>query len=254
MIETRPNFKLEVFEGPLDLLLSLITKNKIDICDIPIALILDQYMEYLGLMEKMDMDIAGEFIAMAAELMLIKSRMLFPKTDEEDEEDPRAALASALLEYKRAKEAAVLLNGMFYEYAGRFAKESDVFPVKNDEPPTDMDSELLQKAFVRLINRSKLYSSPPEKVFAPLLRGRMVSVSEKILSIMKRLRLRERDSFDSLMLLSENRSELVASFMAILELAKAGRITLEEQDGGEIIIILNTYSNRKAITDNAEQS
>ncbi len=252
MILTKPNYKLEIFEGPLDLLLSLITKNKIDICDIPIALILEQYMEYLSMMEKMDMDIAGEFIAMASELMLIKSRMLFPKQDEEDAEDPRAALAAALLEYKKAKEAAVLLNDMFAEYSGRFAKESDTFPVKKDEPPEDMDSELLQKAFVRLINRSKLYSAPPEKVFAPLLRGRMVSVSEKILSILKRLRKMERDSFDNLILLCENRSELVASFMAILELAKARRIELEEKEDGTLDIILNTHSNRKVRTENAE--
>lgn len=251
MTDTTPKYKLEVFEGPLDLLLSLITKNKIDICDIPISLILDQYMEYLSMMEKMDMDIAGEFITMASELMLIKSRMLFPK-QEEEEEDPRAALAAALIEYKKAKEAAVLLNGMFSEYSGRFAKESDVFPVKRDEQPTDMDSALLQKAFVRLINRSKLYSAPPEKVFAPLLRGRMVSVSEKILSIMKRLRRSGKDSFDNLMLLCENRSELVASFMAILELAKARRIELEEREDGELDIILNTHSNRKAVTENAE--
>ncbi|MBE6718543.1 MAG: hypothetical protein E7574_04745 [Ruminococcaceae bacterium] len=252
MTETKPKYKLEVFEGPLDLLLSLITKNKIDICDIPISLILEQYMEYLSEMEKMDMDIAGEFITMASELMLIKSRMLFPKNDEEEEEDPRAALAAALLEYKRAKEAAVLLNGMFSEYSGRFAKESDTFPVKRDEQPTDMDSELLHKAFVRLINRSKLYSAPPEKVFAPLLRGRMVSVSEKILCIIKRLRVKTKDSFDELMLLCENRSELVASFMAILELAKARRIELEEDENGELYIILNTHSNRKAVTENAE--
>ena len=245
-------YKLEQFEGPLDLLLSLITKNKIDICDIPISLILEQYMEYLSEMEKMDMDIAGEFITMASELMLIKSRMLFPKTDDEEQEDPRAALAAALLEYKRAKEAAVLLNGMFSEFSGRFAKESDTFPVRKDEQPTDMDSELLHKAFVRLINRSKLYSAPPEKVFAPLLRGRMVSVSEKILSIIKRLRVKSKDTFDNLMLLCENRSELVASFMAILELAKARRIELEENDDGELYIILNTHSNRKAVTENAE--
>ena len=252
MILTKPNYKLEIFEGPLDLLLSLITKNKIDICDIPIALILEQYMEYLAEMERMDMDIAGEFIAMASELMLIKSRMLFPKQDEEDAEDPRAALAAALLEYKRAKEAALLLNDMFAEYSGRFAKESDTFPVKKDEPPEDMDSELLQKAFVRLINRSKLYSAPPEKVFAPLLRGRMVSVSEKILSILKRLRKMEKDSFENLILLCENRSELVASFMAILELAKARRIELEEQEDGSLNIILTTHSNRKVRHNNAE--
>ena len=82
------NFRLEVFEGPLDLLLSLIAKNKVDIYDIPIALILDQYMEYIEQMRQMDMEIAGEFIVMAAELMLIKSRMLLPRpeTEEKDEE------------------------------------------------------------------------------------------------------------------------------------------------------------------------
>ena len=78
MTETKPKYKLEVFEGPLDLLLSLITKNKIDICDIPISLILEQYMEYLSEMEKMDMDIAGEFITMASELMLIKKPYALP--------------------------------------------------------------------------------------------------------------------------------------------------------------------------------
>ncbi len=252
MTNTKPNFKLEAFEGPLDLLLSLITKNKIDICDIPIALILDQYMEYLSEMEKMDMDIAGEFIAMASELMLIKSRMLFPKTTDDEEEDPRAELAKALIEYKKAKEAAVLLKDMFSEYSGRFAKESDEFPVPKNVTPEDMDAELLQKAFVRLINRSKLYSSPPEKVFAPLLRGRMVSVSEKIYCIMKRLKIHGKQSFDELMLLCENRSELVASFMAILELAKVRRIELEEKSDGTLNIILNTHSNRKVKSDNAE--
>ena len=102
------NFRLEVFEGPLDLLLSLISKNKVDIYDIPIALILDQYMEYLDQMRQMDMDIAGDFIVMAADLMLIKSKMLLPKTviDGEEPEDPRAELARSLIAYKQAKEAA----------------------------------------------------------------------------------------------------------------------------------------------------
>ncbi len=252
MTNTKPNYKLEVFEGPLDLLLSLITRNKIDIYDIPISLILDQYMDYLSEMEKMDMDIAGEFIAMASELMLIKSRMLFPKQEDENEEDPRAALSAALIEYKKAKEAAVLLNELFAEYSGRFSKESDTLPQKNDEAPEGMDSELLQKAFVRLINRSKLYAAPPEKVFAPLLKGRVVSVSEKIFSILKRLRIMGKDSFENIILLSENRSELVACFMAILELARAGRITLDEQNDGSLDIILNTHSNRKVKNEDAE--
>jgi segregation and condensation protein A len=102
-------FKLESFEGPLDLLLKLIAKNKVEICDIPISLIFEQYMEYIERMRRMDMEIASEFLTMAAELMLIKSRMLLPRQSEE-EEDPRERLAMALLEYKCMKDASVLLK------------------------------------------------------------------------------------------------------------------------------------------------
>ena len=94
-------YRLDQFEGPLDLLLTLITKNKVSITDIPIAIICDQYMEYIEEAQRMDLDIASEFIVMASELMLIKSRMLLPRDEESEEEDPRAALAAALLEYKR---------------------------------------------------------------------------------------------------------------------------------------------------------
>ena len=99
-------YKMELFEGPLDLLLSLIHKNKMSIEDIQISIIFDQYMDYIKTMQALDIELSTEFIVMASQLMLIKSRMLFPKQDDEDEEDPRAALAAALLEYKKAKEAA----------------------------------------------------------------------------------------------------------------------------------------------------
>ena len=98
----RPTFKLEVFDGPLDLLLFLIAKNKVSIYDIPIALILEQYMEYIEDLKKMDLEVSSEFIEMAANLMYIKSKMLLPKPPE-DEEDPREQLALALAEYKRYK-------------------------------------------------------------------------------------------------------------------------------------------------------
>ena len=149
------NFRLEVFEGPLDLLLSLIAKNKVDIYDIPIALILDQYMEYIEQMRQMDMEIAGEFIVMAAELMLIKSRMLLPRpeTEEKDEEDPRAALARALIEYKRAKEAAAFLSDQYGIYAGRIAKEPEVLDTRSDLPE-HIKLSLLEKALGRVLSRN----------------------------------------------------------------------------------------------------
>ena len=107
----RLTYKLEVYEGPLDLLLDLIAKNKIDIMNIPIALICDQYMQYITDARAMDMELAGEFIVMASELLYIKSKMLLPRA-EPDEEDPRASLAEALLLYKQAKEAAEQLVPM----------------------------------------------------------------------------------------------------------------------------------------------
>ena len=99
-------FHLEHFDGPLDLLLHLIAKNKVSIYDIPIVEILDQYMEVLHAAEAMDLDVAGDFVAMAAQLVYIKSKMLLPRHEEEEEEDPRTSLVEMLLEYQRLKEAA----------------------------------------------------------------------------------------------------------------------------------------------------
>ena len=103
------SFKTAAFEGPLDLLLHLISKNKVSIYDIPISEITDQYFEYISLMQELDMEIGGEFLVMASPLLLIKSRMLLP-VDEEEEEDPRAELADRLEEYKRYKEIAVVMD------------------------------------------------------------------------------------------------------------------------------------------------
>ena len=121
-------YRLEQFEGPLDLLLTLIQKNKVSITDIPISLICDQYMEYITEAQLLDMDIASEFIVMASELMLIKSRMLLPR-EEEDEDDPRATLTDALLRYQQAKEAAAKLSPMYAFYSGRMVKDTDEISV-----------------------------------------------------------------------------------------------------------------------------
>ena len=103
-------FHLEVFDGPLDLLLHLLSKNKVEIKDIPIASILDQYLEYIRQMKEFDLEVASEFITMAAQLMYIKSKMLLPVYEDENQEDPRAALVEALMEYQRIKEAGSVLS------------------------------------------------------------------------------------------------------------------------------------------------
>ncbi len=236
------NFKLEIFEGPLDLLLSLISKNKVDIYDIPISLILDQYLEYLEEMRRMDMDVAGEFITMASELMLIKSRMLLPKSPLEEDIDPRERLAQALIEYKRAKEAAVLLNENYLKYAGRIAKAMDEAPFQAIPELADQDARLLEQAFARLMQRAKQLKEtmqPPEKTLENLLKKRVTPVPERIVGIMRYLYRNGRTSFDELMLQSRTRSDIIASFAALLELLKARRVMITKDDGDEILLELN---------------
>ncbi|MBE6612560.1 MAG: segregation/condensation protein A, partial [Ruminococcaceae bacterium] len=150
MAETM-NYKLEAFEGPLDLLLSLIEKNKVQITDIPIALIFEQYMEQLDLMQKMDMEVAGEFIVMASELMLIKSKMLLPKAETETE-DPREKLAAMLAEYQRMKQAAGYLSGQFEQFSGRMVKDSD--EVKPDSGKLEAhDAAILQRVMLSMLRQ-----------------------------------------------------------------------------------------------------
>ncbi len=242
------NFKLEIYEGPLDLLLSLITKNKVDIYDIPISMILDQYLEYLEEMRKMDMDIAGEFITMASELMLIKSRMLLPKFPLEEEEDPRERLAQALIEYKRAKEAAVLLNENYLKYAGRIAKPMDEAPFEAIPELADQDAKLLEEAFARLMQRAKQLKEtmqPPEKTLENLLKKRVTPIPERIVGIMRYLYKNGRTSFDDLMLQSKTRSDVIASFAALLELLKARRVMIAKDEGDEIVLELNKRRSDK---------
>ena len=224
------SFKLETFEGPLDLLLSLISKNKVNIYDIPISLILEQYLEYLEKMRKMDMDIAGEFIVTASELMLIKSRMMLPKSVlDDEEEDPRARLASALIEYKRAKEAAKLLSENYGAFAGRYAKKTDEKPYESIPVLTDQDPLLLEKAFIRIFERSRKLKSmlnTPNSL-QNLLNHRVTPIPERIIGIMRYLYKKGNASFEEILLQGETRSDVIASFGALLELLKVRRLFID---------------------------
>ena len=120
-------YKIESFdfEGPLDLLLTLIQKNKVSIEDIPISLICDQYLAYIREAQKLDLEVASVFLVMASELILIKTKMLLPRDEKSDEKDPRAELADALLKYQQAKEGAAKLKVRYETYVGRMVKDTD---------------------------------------------------------------------------------------------------------------------------------
>jgi segregation and condensation protein A len=243
------NYKLEVFEGPLDLLLRLIVKNKVNICDIPIALIFDQYMEHIEAMKAVDMDITGEFITMAAELMLIKSRMLLPRTADTQEEDPRARLAASLLEYKRAKENSVILGERYTQFDGRIIKEPEV--IEEEIILETHDIKMLQNAFRLIMKRNRDFidiTVKPEKTIGNLLSYHTISIAGRIYGIMRHLYKNGDTDFQYFIFSSGSRSEIIATFVALLELLSSQRITIISDDdniGPDYILHLDRGHNRK---------
>ena len=229
-------YRLDQFEGPLDLLLTLISKNKVSITDIPIAIICDQYMEYIEAAQKMDLDIASEFIVMASELMLIKSRMILPH-EEGTENDPRREIADALLLYQQAKLAAKELRPRYDEYSGRFVKGTDDVPPEKGLP-LNMDSALLLKALSAVMRRMKVAEATrnPVELVNPLIKHKVVSVEEKIEEICELLEEHEEASLFFLLKDADSRAELVARFMGILELIKIHRITITTVSINEDVI------------------
>ena len=219
-------YRLDQFEGPLDLLLNLIAKNKVSITDIPIAMICDQYMEYIEEAQRMDLDIASEFIVMASELMLIKSKMILPH-EEGTENDPRREIADALLLYQQAKLAAKELRPLYDEYSSRYVKDTDEVPPEKGLP-LDLDAELMIKALNSVMRRIKIAQAErtPSELVNPLIKHKIVSVEEKIQEILELLEYQSEASLFYLLKDADSRAELVARFMGVLELIKIGRIKI----------------------------
>ena len=220
------SYRLDQFEGPLDLLLDLIKKNKVSITDIPIAFICDQYVEYINEAQKMDLDVAAEFIVMASELLFIKSQMLLPH-EEGTENDPRREIQDALLLYQQAKLAAGEMRNMYDEYSGRYVKGTDDIPPEKGLP-LNLDTDLLMKALSAVMRRMKIAETVrnPVELVNPLIKRKVVSVEEKIEEMCELLKEHEEASLFFLLKDSESRSELVARFMGVLELIKINRIII----------------------------
>lgn len=233
-------YRLDDFEGPLDLLIALIQKNKVSITDIPIVMICDQYMEYIREAERMDLEIASEFIVMASELMLIKSKMLLPH-EEGTENDPRREIQNAVLLHMRAKQAALELRPMYDEYSGRYVKGTDDVPPEKGLP-MNLDTELLTRALNMVLKRIKVAEAirKPTELVNPLIKHKVVSVEEKIEEICQILEDQEEASLFFLLKAADSRPELVARFMGILELIKIRRILITSYTVTEDVIEYDT--------------
>ena len=222
-------YRLDQFEGPLDLLLTLIQKNKVNISDIPISLICDQYVEYIAEAQKLDMEIASEFIVMASELMLIKSRMLLPREDDE-EDDPRATLTDALLRYQQAKEAAAKLAPMYAYYSGRMVKDTDEISIDKTFVQ-DQDVTSLCVAIRRIIAYNNALEKAATTTFTPMISKPIIPVEIKIVSILRHIESKGIATLEDLVEGEATLPDIIASFLGVLELVKIRKLLVE--DNGE---------------------
>ena len=232
--------KLEVFEGPLDLLLYLIKKEEVDIYDIPIERITNQYMEYLTLMQMLNLEVAGEFLVMAATLMYIKSRMLLPvdqqvaDAEAEEGEDPRWELIRQLVEYKKFKDAAAQLSKREEEQANIFPRQAPDAGIEANK-----DVPLAEVSIFDLINafNDVLKKATAREDFHEILEERF-TVSDKIEEILYTLRDRLEMIFSELFANAGSRAEVVVTFLALLELIRMKRLKVQQTEAfGEIRVI-----------------
>jgi segregation and condensation protein A len=232
--------KLEIFEGPLDLLLYLIKKDELNIHDIPIAKITDQYTQYIELMQMLDLDIAGEFLVMAATLMHIKSKMLLPPEEteaEEEEEDPRSELVRKLLEYKKFKEAAERLKAKETETKEVFTRPG-IREQVSDMPDDDLYFEA--SIFDLLSAFSKVLKEVPKNRFYEVVKDE-VTVSDKIHDIFHLLVKHSTIYFLELFNKAKSKLEIIVTFLALLELIRMKEVVIrQDKVFGDIKIIRNS--------------
>ena len=219
-------YRLDQFEGPLDLLLTLIQKNKVSITDIPISIICDQYMEYITEAQSLDMDVASEFIVMASELMLIKSKMLLPRPEEE-EADPRAELTDALLRYQQAKEAAGKLAPLYAYHSARMIKDTDEISVDKTFV-ADQDVTALCSAVRRIIAYNNALEKAANTAFKPMISKPIIPVEIKIVSILRHMEKKSVASLEELIIGEATLPDLIASFLGVLELIKIRKLIIAD--------------------------
>ena len=238
--------KLQVFEGPLDLLLHLIEINKIDIYDIPISLITDQYLEYIHKMQEQNMEIMSEFLVMAATLLRIKSKMLLPAEpkDEETPEDPREELVERLLEHKMYKYMALELKDRQIDaskslFKGRTLPSDMVYeepPVDLDALVGDMDLQKLHRIFLDVLKRQEDKIDPIRSKYGRIEQEE-ISLSDRIDGLLDYGKAHGKFSFRQLLSKKQSKTYVIVSFLAVLELMKSGMIRIMQEDTfGDILI------------------
>ena len=221
------SFQVADYEGPLDLILQLVQKHKLDIYDIEISQLLDQYLEHIQQMQQVNLDLSSEFLEMASRLVYIKTVSLLPRHEEEAEQ-MRQELTGQLLEYQACQQAAQLLRersaGFDRLVRSPMELERDPLYANVHEP------QVLLKAYLQAVGRGKRRLPPPASTFAPIVTRRVVSVKSRVIYVLKHLYQKPQVPLQDLFQEGGERSELVATFLAVLELMKTGRVHLDPEE------------------------
>lgn len=224
--------KLQNFEGPFDLLFHLLEKNQVSIYDIPINEITDQYMDYLFAMQELDLEIASEFLVMAATLLHIKSRMLLPDKREkpEDEGDPREELVLRLVEYKKYKDFSHTLKEREAEWVRVFFKLPEVMEFRREDETLELSSDTLIAVYTGLLKRNSEKINPNTGAMEKIIRHEKISLKGKMKEVLKFLLDHTFFLFSELFSAkSRSRTEVVTGFLAILELIKLNKVRVEQK-------------------------
>ena len=242
-MDEKLEFKINQFEGPLDLLLHLIDKNKFNIFDIPIVEITEQYLDYLNRMQEENLDVMSEFLVMAATLISIKAKMLLPR-EEKEEEDPRAELVRRLLEYKMYKYASLELKDMNLDAGKNYYKPAtipkEVLEYKEEIDPAEVIGDVtlakLNEIFTQVMKRTVDRVDPVRSKFGTIEKDE-VRIEDKMDDIRASIRGLKGINFKTLLEIQATKINIIVTFMAILELMKVGDITIRQDElFGDIII------------------
>ncbi|MDD5129265.1 MAG: segregation/condensation protein A [Candidatus Omnitrophica bacterium] len=238
--------RLDMFEGPLDLLLYLVKKDHLNIYDIPIAKVTEQYLEYINFMQLLDLDIVGDFLVMAATLMQIKSKMLLPATEtpaEEEQEDPRAELVKRLLEYEKFKQIADNLREKELGQQDVFKRPKAELPADAQDKTKEEGDKYFEASLFDLISAfSQALKDIPKEVFYEVIKDQF-TVEQKVHDILHLLLIETEVKLSTLFSKSKDKLEIIVIFLAILELAKMKEIVARQNAAFEDIIISRNKEN-----------
>lgn len=238
-LETKKySIKIDNFEGPLDLLCYLIDKNKMNIYDVKLSEITNQYIEYLNAMERMNLEIASEFLVMASTLLYLKSKNLLPKQDEDEDEITEEELIRRITEYKKFKEISQVLKENYLIYSNRFYKNQEIIKLPKQKLEKDYDTDILPNIYKELVERSRVKVNQNAKNIEKIAIVEKYTVADKVKEMYKILSKQKRFVFNKMFTIKgHDKQEVVTAFTGLLDMSRRNKVsTSQKENFGDILV------------------